>query len=336
MIIGANGTGKTNLIEAISYLPLARSLKTYEDQEVIQFQQKFAKIKVTFEKKNSEKEMTLIISKEGKKIEYDGYELKKISEMSGLVYVVSFIPQDAILFKASPGIRRRFLDSTLSSLNKEYLNNLNLYKNQLKERNALLKSDKIDKLHLKIIEENMILPAYFIAQKRYKLINELNQYLEKVFQFLDSSKKNITLVYQSEVKEKESYVEYKKRATKLYEAELDMDIRRKTTQHGIHHDDLEMYLDSKSIGIYGSQGQNRVAVLALKLVLYKIVVQMTSVEPIVILDDVFSELDQTHQTKLLQMMKKFEQTFITFAQETLDTKEFNVYEIKNNQVMRRN
>lgn len=334
LITGTNGQGKTNMVEAIDFLTVGKSFKTNTDSELIHFQEKFARIDVSLQRAKDQKEISTIITNSGKKITCNGIELKKLSELSGILLTVIFTPEDVLFFKDSPSVRRRYIDVNLSSLFKEYLNQLLKYKNILKERNTLLKENSIDLVYLETLEERLCEPQYKIIRFRKKLVEELNLHVQGIFKELDHSDKKIEIKYFTFSKEEE-YALFKENLMKLYKDNREGDMKRKATSIGIHHDDIKMFMDEKDVGIFASQGQNRICALSLKLSMFNVIKKYTGEDAIVILDDVLSELDEPHQIRLLAKLREFEQVFITCAKENFHVERCTTYVIKENKITRR-
>jgi DNA replication and repair protein RecF len=207
------------------------------------------------------------------------------------------------------------------------------FKNDLKERNALLKNDVVDKTLLDIITKRMIEEQYEIFIERQKTINELNRYLVSSYSSLDGETK-IELKYCSLVLEQEKE-KYCQTLEKLYFDEFEHELKRKTTLIGIHHDDLKIFLDGREIGVYGSQGQNRLSSLALKLAMVSLIKEKIKQDPIIILDDVLSELDAIHQEKLIKTLNGYEQVFITYAKQDLKIPNSTTFVVEDNRITRR-
>lgn len=334
-ILGINGSGKTNLVEAISVLSLGRSFKTQDDQELIRFGQDFALIEATI-LKEKEKTLKIVLSKDGKRITYDGIEFKKLSELNGLLQVIIFTPSDVDLFKESPIERRKFLNIHISMINKKYLQELSLYNNLLKERNAALKSEQIDLTLLDVLNKRLVKPQFEILKERFRFLHELEPCLNQVYQYLDSSKNSCQLKYQSTIEWNESYQEFETILLEAYHKNLEVDMKRKATSIGIHRDDLFMFRNQRKIDVYGSQGQNRIGVLSLKLAVYKLFKESKKEEPILILDDVLSELDLEHQNKMMRLIEKTDQVFITCADQELKLNTQNKYIVSQQKITRRN
>jgi len=332
-LYGRNGSGKTNIVEAIDYLTLGKSFRADSDLELVRFEQEFAKLEVDY-KKEKDSEIKVVISKQGKKFFNNGIELKKLSELSGNIIDVLFTPKDALLFKDSPSVRRKLIDITIASIDKRYLKDLSLYKNLLKERNAALKEERVDQTYLDVVTEKMIEPQFYVFKKRNELFEKINKLINEIYKKIDDEQNEVRIDYQSFVNEQEE-IEFKKKALKKYQTSKENDMKRKSTNEGIHHEDFKTYLNGHEIDLYGSQGQNRLSCLALKLSIYEIIKSEIKDDPILILDDVLSELDEIHQTKLIDYLSKVEQTFITSAELNEELKKFATFEIINNAVARR-
>lgn len=334
LITGTNGQGKTNIVEAIDFLTVGKSFKTNSDSELIHFKEKYARIEIELQRANDKKEISAVITNAGKKITCNGIELKKLSELSGILLSVIFTPEDVLFFKDSPSVRRRYIDINLSSLFKEYMKELLNYKNILKERNTLLKENNIDLLYLETIEERLCEPQYKIINYRQKLVDELNMHVQAIFDELDNSERKVKIKYFTFAKEKD-YSLFKEKLMNLYKENREGDMKRKATSIGIHHDDIKMYLDEKDVGTYASQGQNRISALSLKLSMFNVIKKYTKEDAVVILDDVLSELDEQHQIRLLAKLRNFEQVFITCAKENFRVERCTTYVIKENKITRR-
>lgn len=332
-ITGINGSGKTNIVEAINYLTLGKSFKTSDDKTLIKFDEEYAKIEIELFKKEKIN-LKAVISKEGKKISYNDIELKKLSALSGKLITILFTPEDASFFKDSPLSRRKFLDINISNINNDYLKELLLYKNLLKERNALLKQENVDSVYLSVIENRMVDPQFKIIQHRKKIINDLNKILKNDYKKIDDEEVELKIKYHT-FSNDDNYESFKENLLNKYKENFEQDLKRKSTSIGIHHDDIEMYRNGREINLYGSQGQNRIAVLALKISMLDLLKERIHDEPIVILDDVLSELDKEHQTKLIECLKEFEQVFITCAKDEIDEIDSTIYVVKDNLVIRR-
>lgn len=330
VIVGDNAEGKTNIVEAIHFLSLARSFRTSETSELIKNERQFATIEARVEEDTIHKNIVAVLTSSGKKITCNKKPVRKISELSNLINVIVFEPKDALMFSDSPLVRRNFLDINLSKKSPVYLENLMSFDRLLKERNTLLKEENVDMVQLNVVTSQLVSTQETICKYRQAYVNEINNILSKIIVNIKGSKEEAHLEYYPFVKVDD---EFSKNATRAYERSLDSDIKHKVTQIGIHREDIKMILNGKDISTHGSQGENRIAVIALKLSPY-FLIEDKDKKPIIVLDDVMSELDKTHQERLIKFLEKLEQVFITSTK--LNVKNASIYEVKKANITRRN
>lgn len=331
IIVGANGAGKTNIVESIQYLSLARSFRTQESTDLIKKGCQFATIEARVVENTSKKDIVAILTANTKKISCNNNQIKKISDLSKLVNVIVFEPKDALMFKQSPLVRRNFLDINLSKKSPLYLDALITYERLLKERNKLLKDDEPNKIQIDVVTSQLVKVSKTIDEHRVKYINDLNQILTKVTSQLSGENDNVRIIYEPFIELNDDYEE---QCTRAYERAYESDVKHKVTSVGVHREDYSMILNNKDISSYGSQGENRLAVIALKLSPYFLIEEREK-RPIIVLDDVMSELDDTHKERLISFLRKFEQVFITST--SINVKNASIYEVnKNQKVTRRN
>ena len=312
LIQGDNGKGKTSLVEAIGLLPLSKSLRTNDDKEMIQIEKNFARIECVIQKDVEEK-IRIVISRQGKSIELNGQELKKISDLAGVVKVVSFLPKDAELFKSSPSNRRKVIDSNMSMLDKKYILELGLYNKYLERIRNLLKNENIDMVHLKVLVEELANVGVNILARRKQFIKLLNEEIKYINKYIEGDESKIEIVYKPDVDEVDEK-KYCLTVLEKIEQQIKTNKQTKGLIRGVHQDDININYGGRDLAIYGSQGQNRISVIALKLSLIRLIKNKFNEEPIVILDDVLSELDEKHQKKLIQLLNRIEQVFLTGTQ----------------------
>lgn len=315
IIYGNNAQGKTNLLESIYVLALTKSHRSFIDNNLIKEQETISKIEGNLDINNIISNFKIVINKKTKKLQIDNDEIKKISNYISKLNIIIFYPEDLDLIKGSPSNRRRFLNLELSQLNNNYLNILNDYNKILKMRNDYIKlifnENTSDYDYLNILTDYLIERAIKIYQYRNKFIIELNQKSQKIF-------KNISELDKFNIKYKNSlnFQNYeteniRKKLKEYYQNNFEREIRFKTTLIGPHRDDIEFYIDKFNLKNYGSQGQQRMAVLALKLSEIEIFYEIKKEYPILLLDDVFSELDDSKKNNLLSYIKEEMQTIIT-------------------------
>lgn len=329
-IVGDNAEGKTNIVEAIHFLSLARSFRTSECVELIKERRQFATIEARVEEDTNRKDIVALLTSSSKKIMCNGKPVRKMSDLSSLVNVIVFEPKDSLMFNDSPLVRRNFLDINLSKKSRIYLDNLMTFEKLLKERNTILKNENIDRLQLNVVTEQLIAVQEAISKYRQAYVGEINAVLSKIITAIKGENEVAKLEYSPFTKLDDKFLE---RARALYERNLESDIKHHITQIGVHREDMKMMLNGKDISVYGSQGENRISVIALKLAPY-FLIEEESKRPVVVLDDVMSELDKEHSDRLVKFLERFEQVFIT----STDTKYKNasVYEVKKHIVTRRN
>lgn len=335
LLIGNNGSGKTNLLEAIYFLSLAKSYKT-EDQNLIQFKQDFAKIQTSILDKDLKYKIKIIISKNKKKIIFNDQEINKLSDYIGKINVISFLPEDMNLIKGPPKNRRYFIDSIIGQIDRNYLLELSNYKNILKQRNELIKKlseeKKPDLTLLDIYTEQVAKSGTNIINYRKNIINNINQELKSIYPYLANNNKNFNFSYEPSIPEN-------------LETSLKDNYRKdlfiKTTTSGPHRDDYGFYLDKNDSKAVASQGEQRIMILALLLAISTIVETIKKTKPILLLDDVFSELDSLRQNKLINYLNKSNlQTIITTTttaninQSILNTAK--IYQVKNHFIRGKN
>jgi DNA replication and repair protein RecF len=329
VFLGKNGAGKTNLAEAIQFLSLARSFRTPNDQDLIQKNKDFAKIKAFIDLQGRKQTLEVVITSQGKKILVNQKPLKRLSELSNIIHVLIFEPKDVLMFDDLPKVRRKFLDTNLAKQYDQYLEGLTKYELLLAERNKLLKQNQPDRQHLNVLTKQLIEASYPIIVARMSYINQLNQVMSKITSAVKGSPIDIQLQYAPYINPKTHFFE---EATKLYQLKLEDDIKRKITQVGIHREDFVAIYNQETIATFGSQGENRLAAIALKIAPY-FLVEEQDLRPIIVLDDVLSELDQPTQQRLLTFLNKLQQVFITTTS-AIKTNA-TIYTIQQSQITRR-
>lgn len=301
VIVGKNAVGKTSLVEAIYVLGLGKSFKTKSDRELINHNHDFLFIKGFFEP--NQDEVIFSVSSQGKKIKKNSKEYRQLSEHLGYFNVVMFTPDDLDLIKGGPGKRRSFMDINLSQFDKTYVNALIKYKQLLKQRNEILKNlNKYNLNILEIITEGLIDLARQIISIRDQFLQELSVCANEKLQILSNEEEQLKIVYKPSCNVENLW--------KTFQEKLEYDILTKTTTTGPHRDEFIVYVNNKEVGIYGSQGQQRSVSLALKLG-FSEMIKKRNKPLIIILDDVFSELDDTRQNQIFRLIKEKFQIFIT-------------------------
>jgi len=301
VLIGENAQGKTNLVEAVYLLACAKSFRTSRYRDLIRHGCESAKIVATVSGEGLPFEIRMELdAKEGKAIYKNGIRLRKLSEFLGLFRVVLFCPEHLSLIKDGPGKRRSFVDSAICQLRPYYASLLNEFNKTEAQRAALLKQlahGKGSRELLSVWNERMAEISVKIAYLRADYIKRLGEAAPLHFHRISGGKETFSLVYQSDVYRPEEESEGMKcRYLALLDASLSSDLKYGFTQKGIHRDDLELLIDGYSARNFASQGQQRSAVLSLKLAEGEISRMMTGQEPVYLLDDVLSELDENRRT----------------------------------------
>lgn len=317
VLIGENAQGKTNLVESIYFLAMSRSHRSPRDRELIRWDSDFAKVNGQLIKKSHSVPLEIVLSKRGKIAKMNHLEQRKLSDYIGQLNVILFAPEDLSLVKGSPSVRRRFIDMELGQMNKIYLHHLTQYQRVLKQRNQFLKKAKYDRKHdalyLDILTEQLATEGAEVLYHRYRFVKQLTKWAQEVQTDISNGKEELRISYKttSSVSDKMSKEELLSQLQKDYEKAKEQEIDQGTTTLGPHRDDLVFYVNEKNVQTYGSQGQQRTTALSLKLAEIELMYEMTGEYPILLLDDVLSELDDSRQTHLLNAIQNKVQTFIT-------------------------
>lgn len=313
VVFGKNGSGKTNFVEAIYLLSLCKSWRTNEIRTLINHDSDSAFVRAYVRKGALNRKIEISISNKGKKIILDDKPVRRLSELSKVVNVTLFSPEDVNLMKDSPSARRSFLDVSISKEFPEYLSLIGKYEKLLLERNAALKATSIDKSYIEILTTQMIDVSEPIIRHRSKYVERLNKIIERLANSLYDENRSLQLFYKPFIRNEN----FKESAKRMYEKNLENDIIHKATSIGIHREDFSMMLDGSDISLYGSQGENRLAAIALKTSPY-FLIEDPNKKPIAILDDVYSELDDKHSKRLTNLLKSLGQVFVTTADASID------------------
>ena len=334
VFMGDNAQGKTNILEGIYYCAFARSHRTSKDRELINWNADNALLSVTVGRERLDKRIDISILKDGKKaIQINKIKIKKIGELFGNFNVVMFSPEDLKIIKDSPGVRRKIFDMELCQLNPKYYYNLVQYNKVLNERNTILRNRNISKDILDVYDMQLVEFGYNIIIDRLEYIKKLNKYSEKIHSDITSGKEKIEFRYTSTIKDLENI---KENFQSLLEKNRIRDCERGITSIGPHRDDFIVLINDIDTKSYGSQGQQRTAVLTIKFSSLKIIKELTGVLPVLILDDVLSELDFSRKRYILSTIGDI-QTIITCTgiedlYEYLDDKS-KVFKVKDGEIL---
>ena len=311
LLIGSNAQGKTNLLEACHLLATGRSHRTSRDQEMIQWQEEGYHIKGLVQKNVTSELLELHVSRQGKKIvRINGLLQPKLASLLGQLNVVFFAPEHLELVKGDPSIRRRFLDIAISQISHSYLHHLGQYYQILHQKNALLKQDHPDLALLQIYSQQLAEHGGAMIQKRKQILHQLERN-SAIHQTALNQDEELRISYLGSLPNEIEDVRITENLfQQILEKEKD-ELFRRTSIVGPHRDDFSVYLNEKSVRQFGSQGQQRSVVLSLKLAEAQLMESTTGEKPIIILDDVLSELDSDRQHHLIQSLKTMGQTFIS-------------------------
>ncbi len=315
IIYGQNAQGKTNLLESIYVLGLTKSHRSFIDHNLIKENKDFARIEGKLTIDHFDTKMELLLETKKKKLKIDSDVVGKVSDYVSKMNIIIFYPEDLDLLKGAPGIRRRYLNMELCQLYSNYLNLLNDYNKLLKIRNELLKKrmkeEVVDSNYFHIVTTYFIDKGVSIYRMRKNFIDRLNAISPEIYETI-TGMKGFHLEYRPcfEITSFEKEFLKQQFIEKLQNMEK-VELKLGTTMVGPHRDDFEFYLAERNLKVYGSQGQQRVAILALKLAEIDIFTDCRGTTPILLLDDVFSELDDKKKNNLLKYIDQNIQTIIT-------------------------
>lgn len=314
IFIGQNAQGKTNIIESIYYAAMGHSHRTNTDSELIRWEQPQAKVKLLFERMSIENKLSFLFSTEQRReIIYNEHPIKQ-RDLIGAINVVLFSPEDLSLIKGAPAGRRKFLDNEISQASPTYYKQLLKYNRIIAQRNMLLKKIKERKSKPDLLESwdaQLSVIAADVVKKRLEAVKKLNMLANLMHRRISMNKENLEVSYimagTENLVPQELIIWYN---NKLKESR-ELDILRGSTGVGPHRDDIMLKVNNINLRSFGSQGQQRTGVLALKLAELEFIKSETGEYPVLLLDDVMSELDVNRREQLLIFIKEKIQTFIT-------------------------
>lgn len=341
IIYGNNAQGKTNLLESIYVLAITKSHLLNLDNNLIKNNENIMKIKGTYIKNGIKTKLELNNQDNNKILKIDNKEIKKVTDyINSSLNTIIFYPEDLEMIKGNPSNRRNFLNLELSQLSNNYLNILTEYNKLLKIRNDYLKkmakNIPIDENYFDIITNYLVDKCYLIYKMRKKFILKINEYCGKIFYDI-AKKENFHLKYITNFEISEE-INFKTELLLKLKNSLKKEIKLGTTLYGIHRDEIEFYLKNDNLKNYGSQGQQRLAVLSTKLAEIEIFKQYKDTYPILLLDDVFSELDDIKKNNIINYLSDEVQVIIT----TTEIKKINknkfksasIFKIKNGEIVK--
>lgn len=323
VIIGKNAQGKTNLLESIYICATGRSFRTNRDRELINFNKNEAYIGANVNIGQSKKFIEIKMERDKtKRIRVNKLELKNYKELQSGLNVVAFSPEDLILVKGGPQERRNFLDMEISQIKPVYNFNINRYNKVLFQRNNLLKTSKISgniQSLLEIFDIQLAKIGTEIILERKRYIDELSELANITHNNITLYNENLKLDYISNIEILDNKLEMEKNYLEKIKKNANKDIELASTQLGPHRDDIFITINNNELKTYGSQGQQRTVVLSIKLAEVELIKKKRGVFPVLLLDDVFSELDIQRRKYLIKSFKDM-QTFITVT-DAIDLKE---------------
>lgn len=329
-IFGENASGKTNLIEGIYFLSLSRSFKKNKEAELIQKNYNNLFIQGVIRSESVDK-IEIYSDKNAKKITINGKSERKISSLTKYINCIVFRPEDTSLFKNSPSIRRSLLNLSISKVSETYRTNLLSYEKILLLRNDELKKESVNEKYIEVLTDQLIKLCYSIDKERHVFLSQINKHISSIFNDISGYKSKVVIRNKYFVNDFENYLQ---EAKVKFINSYSEDLRQKVTTNGIHKEDFELLIDGRNVGLSGSQGENRMASIAFKLSMY-FLQESKMVKPIILLDDVLSELDENHEERLINHLRNYEQVFITSSKRT-KYKFDNVYKVKNGAVQKEN
>lgn len=312
IIIGNNAQGKTNILESIYFLSLTKSFFAVNDKVVIKKNCLYARIDGVITSNNGCNNLSILVNNYGKYLKIGNKEIKKSSDYLGYLKVILFSPDNIRLLKEGPSIRRRFLNIEISQLSKRYILILNQFNDLLKQRNEYLKNIRnslVDKDYMLILNQKFAELAYQIYNFRNDFIVEINKRIKDIYKSIINID-NIEIKYITDIKlnDKETMInEIIDRLDRNY----DKEILYGSTLIGPQRDDFSILLNGNDISSYGSQGQMRIAILSVKLSEIDIIFNKFGEYPVILLDDIFSELDVDKRNKLIKYLNCDRQVIIT-------------------------
>lgn len=314
LFIGENAQGKTNVLEAIYLLAIGKSHRTSKDSDLIRHTAEEARIQSVIERDGRTVELSMAFGSQGKRASVNGILQNKMTDFIGHFQVVLFAPEDLQLVKGGPGLRRRFIDMELGQTQPAYLYHLSHYQRVLQQRNVLLKQSAIDEILLDTLDEQLVEHGTQVLTRRSKFIRDIAALANEVYGTIADHREKLTMTYINSIP---SLTELNDASTvtEIYTRGLHSkrrsDLQTGYTTIGPHRDDVIFYLNGQAVQSFASQGQQRTIALSLRLAEIDFIYREIHEYPVLLLDDVLSELDDMRQTNLILSMSKKVQTVIT-------------------------
>lgn len=335
IIIGNNGEGKTNILESIYVLAITKSFRDSDVDNLIMHDQPYGIVKCNVSNQNQKKELKIEFyrDKSNKKIYLDDKQIKTYNDYLASLNVILFSQNDMDIIRGTPANKRKYLNVEIGQTSSKYIRIVNEYNKYLKQRNDLLKkynfSSESDKILLDILTSKLVDEGCLIYTYRNNYINDINSRISDIFEFFTGIS-GLKIRYINSI----SFSSFdlsvlKGELSKKFSKNIFKETTQGSTLYGPHRDDFIFEVDQRDLSLFGSQGQQRLAIIALKLSEIELLKNCTGCNPVILLDDIFSELDKSKRNKLLDYINKNVQTIIT----TTDIKNINKKYLKNAKVV---
>ena len=328
IIYGENAQGKTNIIESIFLCAFGKSFRTSKEKEMIKFNEEKSLVEAFYQKKDRDGKIKIELGNK-KQISLNGIKIKKLSELLGNINIVIFTPEDINILRDGPAKRRRFLDMMIGQLRPNYVYNLNMYTKTIEQRNNYLRQIKEENKPeemLEIWDEKLAEYGEKVYIYRKEFIEKIYNKINEIHGNITDNKETLKIEFISNCDNKEKYLKLLKERRKL-------DIIKGFTTKGIHRDDFVIYINSKEVNIYGSQGQNRTVVLSLKIAELNVIYEEIGEYPILLLDDFMSELDEVRRKNFLNNIKNTQVILTGTEKIDLPEIEYNLYNIRKGEIV---
>ena len=312
VFIGRNAQGKTNLLESIYFLALAKSHRTAKDKELIRFHTEEAFVNGSITASYSDLPLSISVSKKGKRAKVNHMEVSRLSQYIGHLNVVLFAPEDLNIVKGSPQVRRKFINMECGQISKIYLNKLSGYQKVLAQKNNYLKQRNVDPMMIDVLNAQLAEYASLIILKRQQFIETIEKYAARIHEDISNGRETLSVRYNSNIMyESADSASLETEVKMIFDDVLEREIERGQALIGPHRDDISFLINDFNVQTYGSQGQQRTTALSVKLAEIELIQEEVGEYPVLLLDDVLSELDETRQSHLLTSIRNRVQTFVT-------------------------
>ncbi|MDD6255836.1 MAG: DNA replication/repair protein RecF [Eubacteriales bacterium] len=336
LLLGQNAQGKTNLLEALYITSFGKSFRQTNDSDMIKFGEKNAFVRAHAVGENDDITVEIGLVKGGKSIKIDGTPVRKTSELLNHIHVIIFSPDDLRIVKDDPSRRRRFMNRELVQIRPVYFSSLMRYRKVLQQKNALLKNSVPDCGILDVFDEELAIYGADIIRTRASFIEKISLISNGIHSDLTESREDFRVSYKSDIPVSKDKNNQKSVILDILAENRNEDIERRTSCRGPQRDDLDLYINDRNVRKYGSQGQQRTAALSLKLAETAVIKQETGDTPILLLDDVLSELDFDRQKQLINSFNE-SQIFVTSAEIDrnliAEIPEYEIFKINNGSVI---